>query len=312
MRTASIAIGLGLVGTCLALRAQEAPAPARAGAAAKTSADEQAIAALVAAFTKAFNAGDADAAAATYAENALVVDEDGERTEGREAIRARLAAAFAANKGTTIAIKADPVHFLGPDTALEEGRTIITPAGTGAVPESTRFTVLYMKRDGRWLQSAVRDVPADDLTPHDSLKELEWLVGEWMNESQDAVVETTCTWSKDGNFLIREFTMKTQGNPVLSGTQRIGWDPVRHQLKMWVFDSEGGFGEGYWTRDGDRWVIKAEGVRQDGKHASATIIITKLGKDRASWQSTGRTIGGAAVPGVDEFTIVRKAPEPGK
>ncbi len=106
--------------------------------------------------------------------------------------------------------------------------------------------------------------------------------------------------------------MKKQGEPVLSGTQRIGWDPVRHQFKTWIFDSEGGFGEGYWTRSGDQWVIKAEGVRQDGKHASATNIITRLGKDRASWQSTERTIGGAAVPGVDEFTIVRKPPEPGK
>ncbi len=87
MRTASITIGLALVGMCPGLRAQDAPAPARAGAAAKTSADEQAIAGLVAAFTKAFNAGDAAAAAATYTEDALVVDEEGDRTEGREAIR---------------------------------------------------------------------------------------------------------------------------------------------------------------------------------------------------------------------------------
>ena len=73
-----------------------------------------------------------------------------------------------------------------------------------------------------------------------------------------------------------------------------------------------GFVAGYWTRDGDRWVIKAEGVRQDGQHASATNVITRLGKDRASWKSVDRTIGGAAVPGIDEFTIVRKPPEAGQ
>ena len=66
------------------------------------------------------------------------------------------------------------------------------------------------------------------------------------------------------------------------------------------------------TRDGDRWVVKAEGVRQDGQHASATNIITFLGVDRASWQSVDRTLGDLALPGVDEFTIVRKPPEPGK
>jgi len=180
------------------------------------------------------------------------------------------------------------------------------------VPETTRFTVVYVKHDGQWLQSAIRDETSQELTCHDRLKELEWLVGEWINESQDAVVQTTCKWTDDGNFLVREFTMKTQGQPVLSGTQRIGWDPTRRQFKTWIFDSEGGFGEGYWTRNGDQWVIKVEGERQDGLHASATNIITRLGKDRASWQSVDRTLGGAAVPGINEFTIVRKPPEAGK
>ena len=130
---------------------------------------------------------------------------------------------------------------------------------------------------------------------------------------RNAVVLTTCKWADGGNFLVREFTVKTQGRPVLSGTQRIGWDPTRkRQFKTWIFDTEGGFGDGYWTRNGDQWVIKAEGVRQDGQHASVTSIITRLGKDRASWRSVDRTIGGAAVPGADEFTLVRKPPEVGK
>jgi uncharacterized protein (TIGR02246 family) len=316
MRSVCVWCGVVLLGICPGLGAQESasqakarPAVARAPARGE---DEEALAALVAAFTKAFNVGDATAAAATYREDALVVDEQGERTEGRAAIRARLAAGFADGPGSTIAIAVDSLRFFGPDTALEEGRATITPAGSGGVPENTRFTALYVKKDGRWLQAAVRDEPAHDLTPHDRLKELEWLVGDWVNESQDAVVRTTCKWSEDGNFLIRDFIMKAQGQTVLSGTQRIGWDPARRQFKTWIFDSQGGFGEGYWTRQGDQWVIKAEGVRQDGQHASATNIITRLGKDRASWKSVDRTIGGAAVPGIDEFTIVRKPPEAGK
>ena len=315
MRSICLLCGLVSLGLCPGLGAQESAGEAKARPAATRDAgrgeDENALAALVAAFTKAFNAGDATAAAATYVEDALVVDEEGGRTEGRAAIRARLAAGFADSPGSTIAITVNSLRFFGPDTALEEGRATITPAGPGAVPEVTRFTALYVKKDGRWLQAAVRDEPSHDLTPHDRLKELEWLVGDWVNESQDAVVRTTCKWSEDGNFLIREFLMKAQGQTVLSGTQRIGWDPVRRQFKTWIFDSEGGFGEGYWTRNGDQWVIKAEGVRQDGQHASATNIITRLGKDRASWKSVDRTIGGAAVPGIDEFSIVRKPPEAG-
>jgi uncharacterized protein (TIGR02246 family) len=326
MRPVSLCFGAVVLAICQGSGAQESAkaqkphaAKATAGSTAKVAApatiradDAKAIAALVASFTKAFNAGDAAAAAATYAEDALVVDEEGERTEGSAAVRDRLAASFADSPGNTIAIKVDTLRFLGPDTALEEGRATITPTGAAGVPEVTRFTVVYVKRDGHWLQSAVRDEVSRDLTPHDRLKELEWLVGEWINESQDAVVHTTCKWADNGNFLIREFTMKTHGEPVLSGTQRIGWDPVRGQFKTWIFDTEGGFGEGYWSRNGDEWVIKAEGVRQDGKHASVTNILKRLGKDRASWQSVDRTLGDVAMPGIAEFTLVRKPPEAGK
>jgi uncharacterized protein (TIGR02246 family) len=319
MRPVFVGFGVVALAICQGSRAQESakavndpPATATAAAAATRQDDDaKAIAALVASFTKAFNAGDAAAAAATFAEDALVVDEQGQRTDGRSRIQESLAASFAGSPRSTIAIETKALRFLGPDTALEEGRTTITPAG-GGPPEISRFTVVYVKHDGHWLQSAVRDEHAHDLTPHERLKELEWMVGDWLNESQDAVVLTTCKWADGGNFLVREFTMKAQGQPVLSGTQRIGWDPTRHQFKTWIFDTEGGFGDGYWTRIGGQWVIKAEGVRQDGQHASATNIITRLGKDRASWKSVDRTIGGAVVPGVDEFTIVRKPPEAGK
>jgi uncharacterized protein (TIGR02246 family) len=316
MRPACLLIGALLLGTSPGAGAQESARkeqPVSAAAArAERGNDQKAIAGLVAAFSKAFNGGDAAAAAATFAGDALVVDEHGERTEGRTAIRAQLAASFADNPGSTIAIKVDSLRFLSPDTALEEGQTTITPAGPGGEPEITRFTVVYIKKNGQWLQSAVRDEHDHALGPHDRLKELEWLVGDWINESQDAIVSTSCKWTDDGNFLIRDFTMKTQGQPVLSGTQRIGWDAVKRQFKTWIFDSEGGFGEGYLTRDGDRWLIKTEGVRQDGKTASATNIVTRLGKDRMSWQSVDRTLGAAAIAGINEFTVVRKPPEAGK
>jgi len=292
--------------------AQTEKTPSAATTAAKRGDDEKAIRALLDSFTKAFDAGDAAAAAATYTETAIVVDEEGERIEGRAAIRDQYAASFAGNPGSKITIQVDSLRFLGPETALEEGRTTITPAAGVGAPEITRFTAVYVKQDGQWRQAAVRDELAHDLAPHDRLKELEWLVGDWVNESQDAVVSTTCAWAKGGNFLDREFTVKIEGRPVLSGTQRIGWDPLKRQFKTWIFDSEGGHGEGYFTHTGTQWVIKVEGVRQDGQPASATNIITRLGKDRLSWQSTEKTLGGSAVPGIDEYIVVRKPPEVGK
>ena len=165
--------------------AQQVPAMARAEAVAATARpeDEKAIRAILDAFTRAFNAGDAAASAATYSESAIVVDEHGGRVEGRAAIRDQYAGSFAENPGGKISIVVDDFRFLGPDTALEVGRTTITPADGGA-PEVTRSTAVYLKQDGRWLQSAVRDQLSHDITPHERLKDLEWLLGDWVNESE--------------------------------------------------------------------------------------------------------------------------------
>ena len=85
----------------------------------------------------------------------------------------------------------------------------------------------------------------------------------------------------------RRSRSSVQGKPVMSVTQRIGWDPLARQFRSWEFDSEGGFGEGRWSRDGERWVVKHTGVRPEGTTASATNIMTQepprpgaLGLDR--------------------------------
>jgi len=308
-------IGLALLGVCINARAQReskpeqvSTTPANAAPTVDRRDDRTAIEALVQAFTKAFNAGDAADVASTFTGSAIVVDEKGDRTMGRAAIRDQFAASFKENPGGTIAIHDRSLQFLGQETAFEEGRATITPAKGAGAPEISGFTAIYVKENGRWLQAAVRDEPASDITPHERLMELEWLTGEWVNESPAAVVFTTCRWADNGNFLVREFTIQAQGKPVMSGTQRIGWDPVKHRFKSWVFDSDGGFVEAYWTRDGNQWVVKSEGVGDGGAPASATNIVKRLGKDRVSWVSVHRTLGGAAVPGIDEVILVRKPP----
>jgi hypothetical protein len=96
----------------------------------------------------------------------------------------------------------------------------------------------------------------------------------------------------------------------MTGTQRIGWDPLRRQFRSWMFDSEGGFAEGLWSRDGDRWIVKAQGVTRDGQAASGTQIITFLNKDSSTWTSVDRTLDGEAIPAIDEFRLVRRPPRP--
>jgi hypothetical protein len=69
-------------------------------------------------------------------------------------------------------------------------------------------------------------------------------------------------------------------------------DPCTGQLRSWLFDDDGGFGEGAWTRDGKRWVIAASGVQADGGEPTATNILTPVDRDTFTWQSTERTLDG--------------------
>jgi uncharacterized protein (TIGR02246 family) len=273
--------------------------------------DEKAIRATSAAFVKAFNAGDAKAIADLLTEDAESTDEDGTVVQGKWAVADLFAQAFAASPGSKMETRIDSIRFLTPEVAKEEGRSTITPAGEGA-PDVDRYSVLYVKKDGKWLQSSIREHPEQDLSPHERLKELEWMLGEWVDESDSAVIFTTCRWSEDQNFLLRLYRIQVQGKPALNGTQRIGWDPATGQFKSWVFDSQGGYSEGLWSREGNRWVVKLSGPLRDGKITTETNIITKVRDGMARWQSVDRTVAGRLLPDTREFVLVRKPPQPEK
>jgi hypothetical protein len=193
--------------------------------------------------------------------------------------------------------------------AMEDGTTIVTHRA-GEPAEHTRYTVVHVKQGAKWLMASVRDLPDDESTTEDELGRLDWLVGEWVDESEDALVSTSYRWTDNRRFLLSEFTIKIGGQAAMNGSQRIGWDPLAKRIRSWVFDSEGGFDEGAWVRSGNQWIVKMTGVTGDGKPASSTNVITRISKDRAMWQSRARIIGGQVEPDVEAFPIVRKPPMP--
>ena len=282
------------------------------------AADERALRALVAEFTRAFNAGDVKAVSALFSGDARLVTLTGRVINGRAAIEQLFASSFQEYSGQTIEVKTESLRFLGVDSAFEEGTATITSPPTPGNPRgssaTTRYSVAYVKRDGKWLQDSIRDYPlpesALELTAHEHLQELEWLIGDWIDESDQAVVHTTCRWSENQSFLLRSFQVRIRGQAALSGSQRIGWDPRLKQIRSWVFDSDGGFSEGFWSRDGERWVIKTMGVLKDGRAASATNVLTRLNKDTMKWTSADRTYGAAVLADAEEITLVREPPKP--
>ena len=56
------------------------------------------------------------------------------------------------------------------------------------------------------------------------------LIGDWLDEGSDAVVKVNCRWSDDGNFLLRSFSVARRGKPVMSVSQRVGWDAAAKQV----------------------------------------------------------------------------------
>lgn len=271
-------------------------------------ADEAAIRANVEAFAKAYNAGDAKAIGALFIPDGQVVNEDGQTSEGREAITRVFADIFADTPKTQIAVTIDSIRFIGTELAVEMGTTKTTPT-PGDTPEHSRYTVLHVKRDGKWQMALARDTGGDEPSSHEQLLPLAWLIGDWIDESESSVVLTSCRWSPDKNFLLQDIKLRIAGRDALEVTQRIGWDPVKRHIRSWVFDSEGGFGEGVWARTGDGWIVRTTGVRPDGTQAAATNLVVPSGKDSYLWRSTDRVVGGTVMPPL-EVTVIRRPPQP--
>jgi uncharacterized protein (TIGR02246 family) len=234
-------VGLGSV------LAQELPAPKHetastpgvpAVASREPNPDASAIGDLLGRFIKAYNARDAKSLGELFAPNSEIEDEDGDVTRGRDAIISRVAKMFGEGQSGTLGVTTDSLRFLGQNLAIEEGTASLTTRAAEP-PRTNRYSVIYARQGGRWLHARIRDEQPDEVSPHEQLLRLKWMLGEWVNESDDGIVKTHCKWSDDGNFLLREFDLKVEGRIALRGTQRIGWDAQRKQFRTWVFDDRG-------------------------------------------------------------------------
>ena len=88
--------------------------------------------------------------------------------------------------------------------------------------------------------------------------------------------------------------------------QIIGWDPAAKQIRSWVFDSDGGFGMGTWTKKDNRWSVQKSGVLPDGRRSSAVNIFTQLDDSTMTLQSVNRMVDGELLPNIDEVKITKE------
>lgn len=288
-----ISLSLALIFECFGQTAADMP-PEKAAVIANDRAYE-------AAYAKA----DVKALADFFADDAEYTADDGRTFSGRTAIEESIRNAFLTNKGAKLAINVDSVRILAPEVVLEKGATTVTDKDgetSGAL-----YSAIHVKKDGKWKISQLIETPLPEVTPHDRLTELEWLVGDWeeTDKSTDLSVRSQYRWARSGNFLTRNVTVKRGDETTLEGWQIIGWDPFEETIRSWTFDDEGGFAEGRWTREGNRWLQRETGVAPDGSRTSADNTFTKLSADRFAWESDNRTLDGDPQPSISRIEIQR-------
>jgi uncharacterized protein (TIGR02246 family) len=290
--------------------AAKAPAaPAKPG---KTDdAAEAAVRKSADAFASAYNSGDARAIAAGFIPDGEFVDEDGMVIRGREAIEQHFAGLFKELPKAQVKISVETVRLIASSIAIEEGRVESRPTPDDAA-ETSHYVALHVRQGDQWLVARTRDFPAEAPATgaHEHLRPLEWLVGDWVDESAHAMIHTSCKWAEGQNYLIQDFKAQIGGRAAITGSTRIGWDPLTHQIKSWSFDTDGGHSEGLWTRSGDEWIIKVRGVTHDGRIMSATNTLRPIDKSTMTWGSRDRIVGDDAEDNLGPITIKRRAPLP--
>lgn len=263
------------------------------------------------AFVNSYANRDATAIGEMFTEDAELLDEFGELTEGRAAITDLFASVFEADEGAMIdEIQITRVRYISDSVALEEGfvQSSEVPGETG---HRSRYVALHTKQaDGKWLINTLKDFPREAVGRQQQLSQLAWMVGEWVNEDDESVVHTVCDWSPDGNYLLRHFTKQLRDGSELSGVQRVGWDPTRNKLRSWTFDSGGGFFQGLWTREGNRWLLNLAGVTSEGESVTATSVYTLVDAEMVIWQSQNLVVGEEFRGDSEPITMVKRPPVP--
>lgn len=279
--------------------------PALGAATDRETADEAAIRQAVGAYVAAFNREDAKALAAMWSPDAVYTNRSsGEQVVGRAEIEKQFAAIFA-EKDIKLEAKTDSVRFVSPNVAMEQGKAkVLRPK---QAPEESDYTAVYVKRDGQWLLDRVTEDETPVVPTHyEQLKELEWMIGRWVDQDENATVVTECNWTKNDNFIVRSFTVQIRDQIDMAGMQIIGWDASTKQIRSWVFDSDGGFGQATWKRKGDRWTVQQSGVLPDGRKSSATMLINRVDDNTCTVQMVNRTADGELLPNVAAVTLTKE------
>lgn len=187
------------------------------------------------------------------------------------------------------------IRLVTPTVAIEDGTypDVTDPDGRSL---SSRFTAVWVNRDGRWLLDSLREATCETDGVDEPLRELSWLVGEWAGKSGAIDIVASVDFSADGHYLLRSFLINAPGREPITASERIAWDAADKKFHSWVFDSNGGTGEGTWTRDGDTWRVDLTAKLPSGEKITTQSSYSPTKTGGILWKSTPTTAGGETLP----------------
>ena len=254
---------------------------------------------------QAFDKRDASAIAAHWIEEGEFIHNDSEPIRGRAEIEKGYAEFFKSLKARPkLEIQSEGLRFPTADMAVTE-TTLRLRNEEGEIVASGRQNTVLLRQSAQWKLAIVREWDRD--TGLDvSLKQLQWLIGTWQAASEERQVTLSYEWDQNQAFIVGKFTVKDGSRIIESGMQMIGKDNAKGVIRSWVFQSDGGFGEEVWTREGRKWSVEVHGVRADGKVLAATNLYIQVDPDTLSWQAVSQNLDGVPLADAAPIQVTRQ------
>jgi uncharacterized protein (TIGR02246 family) len=187
------------------------------------------------------------------------------------------------------------VRLVRPDVAIEDGTSGPTISEDGGTVTG-RFSAVWVRQDNQWRLEALRETVVAAPTPKDHLNAFDWLMGEWVAETENGVVLVSSHWADDEHYIVRDFAIRDGQSQIVTSTQRIGWDSASEKFKCWTFDSQGGSGEGTLRQDGNRWVVEINSTMPNGQKMKTNSTYIPIDDARFNWESAESKVGDVSIP----------------
>lgn len=262
---------------------------------------------FVADYAKAWNAGNVEALNRIWTENGELIDAQGVSVDRKTLMTNRLAKSDGARP--VLSIDLEKVRLLEPNVAMVEGESKLAAPG-GSVLQQTRFSGVLVKQDGAWRIRLIRQLSTRGQrqeSPDEPLKEVAWMVGDWVGVGDGIRVYTSTKWDLDKRYIVSRFEYEPEGGAPYKAEVRAGWDPQTQAMTSWYFDSRGTISTTIWAKNGDHWLGSITGTRNDGEGFTGTLAITQLDNDSYLRTLTNVKVGSETMP--DQEVHVFRVPE---